>query len=349
MHLTATTLTAAALAAAIAALPGRAFPQRPRSPAACPRSARKGFGSCLVSLSLAAAPADRTPVLLAQASPVRPAAPASRAVRTQASGERAAADAAASGTLRPCSAVTVDPPTYLTLGKSQVVRLPFPVSRLIVGGSGRAGRPAGARPRWRPRAVAAPAVAQAAPPGPRGGPAGVADTDVTLLSPTELFFLGRQPGSMNVVLQANDGRCLVKDLVVTVDAGTLQATLKELLPGQPGVRVRGAEDSLVLSGEVPDVLTLQQVMTVAGAYADTKKVVNLMRVAAPQQVMLEVQIAEVSKSLLDRLGAAANITRTTAWRMRNTFSLVSDFLTGAGGVVQALRKGHTALHPGSRR
>lgn len=337
MHFTTTTLTAAALAAAIAALPGRAFPQMPEV-------RQEGVRVVpLVSLSLAAAPADRDPVLLAQASPGRPAASAPRAARAQASAERAAADAAASGTLRPCTAVTVDPPTHLTLGKSQVVRLPFPVSRLIVGGSGRAGRPAGAPAAGAPQG-AAPAPAQpGASPAVAGGPTGVAETDVTLLSPTELFFLGRQAGSMNVVLQANDGRCLVKDLVVTVDAGTLQATLKELLPGHPGVRVRGAEDSLVISGEVPDALTLQQVMTVAGAYAaDTRKVVNLMRVAAPQQVMLEVQIAEVSKSLLDRLGAAANVSRTTQGG-RNTFSLVSDFLTGAGGLAQALRKGHTAL------
>lgn len=336
MHFTTTTLTAAALTAAIAALPGRAFPQMPEV-------RQEGVRVVpFVSVSLAAEPADRNPVLLAQARPERPAAPPPRPARSQASGERAAADAAASGSLRPCSAVTVDPPTYLTLGKSQVVRLPFPVSRLIVGGGGRAGRPAGAPIAGGPQG-AAPAVPQAAPPPPPvGGPGGVADTDVTLLSPTELFFLGRQPGSMNVVLQGNDGRCLVKDLVVTVDPGTLQATLQELLPGQPGVRVRGAEDSLVLSGEVPDLLTLQQVMTVAGAYADTRKVVNLMRVAAPQQVMLEVQIAEVSKSLLDRLGAAANVTRTTQGG-RNTFSLMSDFLTGGGGLVQALRKGHTAL------
>ncbi len=43
-------------------------------------------------------------------------------------------------------------------------------------------------------------------------------------------------------------------------------------------------------------------MALASSYADSKKVVNLMRVTAPQQVMLEVKIAEVSKSLLDHFG-----------------------------------------------
>jgi pilus assembly protein CpaC len=36
--------------------------------------------------------------------------------------------------LKPCTSVVVDPPTSLTLGKSRVVRLDFPVARLIVGG-----------------------------------------------------------------------------------------------------------------------------------------------------------------------------------------------------------------------
>ena len=44
--------------------------------------------------------------------------------------------------LRPCEGVTVDPPTYLTLGKSRVIRLPVPAVRMLVGGQGstRAGR-----------------------------------------------------------------------------------------------------------------------------------------------------------------------------------------------------------------
>ena len=45
----------------------------------------------------------------------------------------------------------------------------------------------------------------------------MADLEITLLSPRELFFLGKKAGSMNVVLQSADGRCVVKDIIVTVD------------------------------------------------------------------------------------------------------------------------------------
>jgi pilus assembly protein CpaC len=47
---------------------------------------------------------------------------------------------------------------------------------------------------------------------------------------------------------------------------------------------------------------LDEAMRVAMAYGDGKRVVNLLRVTTPQQVMLEVKIAEVSKTLLDRFG-----------------------------------------------
>ena len=36
----------------------------------------------------------------------------------------------------------------------------------------------------------------------------MAQVDIVLLGPSELFFLGRRPGAMNLVLQAADGRQL---------------------------------------------------------------------------------------------------------------------------------------------
>jgi pilus assembly protein CpaC len=240
--------------------------------------------------------------------------------------------APAAPVLRPCSSVVVDPPTVLTLGKSRVVRLDFPVARLIVGGqaASRAGRAVA------PGAPGSPAAVPAAPAAAASD--GVADTEITLLSPTELFFLGKKTGSMNVVLQSTDGRCVVKDIVVTVDPETLQAKLVELMPEQTAIKVRGADTALVLTGSVSDAVKLEQVMSVALSYADAKKVVNLLRVTAPQQVMLEVKIAEVSKNLLDKLGASVNLSRNASSGL-NTYSLISSFLSGGGGLVQALRIG----------
>jgi pilus assembly protein CpaC len=228
------------------------------------------------------------------------------------------------------------------LGKSRVIRLDFPAARIVVGGqsTSRAGRPVELPPAGTPGAAAGGGAPPAA--GGAAGSDGVADTEITLLSPTELFFLGRKTGSMNVVVQSSDGRCVVKDIVVTIDPETLQATLGALMPDETSIKVRGAENSLVLTGTVSDAVKLEQIMSVATSYSDIKKVVNLLRVTAPQQVMLEVKIAEVSKSLLDKLGSSLAVQRTASNGL-NTYSLISNFLSGGGGLLQAMRIGRQAL------
>jgi pilus assembly protein CpaC len=239
--------------------------------------------------------------------------------------------------LKPCTSVTVDTPTHVLLGKSTVVKLSMPASRMVVGGlsSGRAGKPVEV------------VEEKGAPPGTRP-PAGanydgIADVDVILLSPTELFFIGKRTGSMNVVLQGADGRCSVKDLIVTIDPGTLQAKLAELMPEETGIRVIGAENALVLTGKVGDAVKLDQVMSLATSYGEGKKVVNMLRITAPQQVMLEVKIAEVSKTLLDKLGSAVSFSRASN-SGNNSYSVLTDFLSNGSALMRALHLGKTLVN-----
>jgi len=238
--------------------------------------------------------------------------------------------------LRPCSSVTVDAPTHILLGKSTVIRLSAPASRMVVGGvsATHAGKP-----------IEVPEDKNV-PSGQRQQAApildGIADVDVMLLSPTELFLIGKKAGSMNVVLQSADGRCAVKDLIVTIDPETLQAKLAELMPEETGIKVSGAESALVLTGQVSNSIKLDQVMTLANSYGDSKKLVNMLRITAPQQVMLEVKVAEVSKTLLDKLGAKVDVSRTSSGS-GYTYSLLSSFLSNGGGLLEALKIGNTRV------
>ncbi|MET0265840.1 MAG: type II and III secretion system protein family protein [Duganella sp.] len=55
------------------------------------------------------------------------------------------------------------------------------------------------------------------------------------------------------------------------------------------------------------------------------RVINMLSVAAPQQVMLEVKIAEVSKTLVDQLGASIGLAGNRgSW----TYTMLSNLLTG---------------------
>ena len=262
--------------------------------------------------------------------------PAAAAAATAAVAAPAAASAAAAPATRRCTAIIPDDqPTQAVLGKSVVIPLKARVVRIVVSGQPPSRAPAAAA---MPAGMAPPAPAAAANAGD-----GVADVDVTLLSPTDLFFRGRQAGSMNVVLQSADGTCYIKDVFVTIDPGALQSKLAELMPEESRIRVRSAEKSIVLTGEISDALKLDDVMSLASAYgADGKKVVNLLRVTAPQQVMLEVKIAEISKTLLDRLGGRVNLNRSGNGGLNN-YSLISNFLSGGGGLIEALRIGRTSI------
>ena len=261
--------------------------------------------------------------------------PATPAAIPAATAAVSTAPAPANAPLKPCSSVTVDPPTQVLLGKSTVVKLSTPAARMIVGGlsSSRAGKP---QEKTDDKSTA-PGLSQ------QSGNAtdGIADVDVMLLSPTELFFLGKRAGSMNLVLQSADGRCLVKDLIVTIDPNTLKTKLTELMPEETGIKVSGAENALVLTGSVSNAIKLDQIMSLATSYGDGKKVVNFLSIASPQQVMLEVKIAEVSKSLLDKLGVSANLAHTSG---DTTYSLLSNFLSSGGGLLSALKLGKVALN-----
>ena len=241
--------------------------------------------------------------------------------------------------LKPCAGeVRVDPPTYLALGKSRVIPLDFSAARMLVGGqsSSRAGRAV------TPNEKAMPGTPASAPAASAQGSDGVADLEITLLSPRELFFLGKKAGSLNVVLQSADGRCVVKDIIVTIDPDTLQSKLTELMPEETGIKVKGAENTIVLTGMVSDAIKLDEVMSLAGAYGDGKKVINMLRIMTPQQVMLEVKIAEVSKTLLDRFGSSVGLNRSGN-NGANAYTLLSSFLSNGGGLLQALNIGRTAI------
>jgi pilus assembly protein CpaC len=99
---------------------------------------------------------------------------------------------------------------------------------------------------------------------------------------------------------------------------------------------------------VADAVKASQIMALAQAYAAraagggtaatpdgapaSVKVVNMLAIAAPQQVMLEVKIAEVSKSLVDQLGASLGVNvQVGNW----THSLLSNLLSGNRSLIEA--------------
>jgi pilus assembly protein CpaC len=178
-----------------------------------------------------------------------------------------------------------------------------------------------------------------------------------LVSPDTLYIAGVDVGTTNMIVQGKSGLCSVVDIVVAMDPTALQATLATVMPEEKDIRVVAAADSLVLTGTVADAAAVARATELANAYvrrplrplpakdqaasgAATQaggganlRVVNLLAVSAPQQVQLEVKVAEVSKTLLERLEAGATIRFGSGSWMG---TLLSNFITGtAHGLLDA--------------
>ena len=235
-----------------------------------------------------------------------------------------------------CRSVVIAPTAQLMLGKSSVIPLAAPVIRIVVSGQPRAAAPVLAPPA--PTAPTASAnqivltgqTVAAAPAAATPADSSIAEMDVLLLSPTDLFLRGSKAGATNLILQDANGVCYLHDVVVSIDPAILQAKLAELMPKETGIIVKSAENAIVLTGEVNDAAKLDEALRLATAYGDGKRVINMLRVTAPQQVMLEVKIAEVSKTLLDKFGIDFSRMITSADGL--TTKAISGIFGGAPGL-----------------
>ena len=223
--------------------------------------------------------------------------------------------------------VELAPQMNLFEGKSTLMRLPTPATRLSVGDASIA--------------------------------------DVILLNPSEVYMLGKTTGSTNLIIWDKNNDATIIDISVGIDTVALRSRIDQLLPGEKGIKLTTAADTVIISGTVSDVVKAEQIMSIANAYVQRSsrggqasggssagggasagaapasggsgggasaapKVVNMMSVAAPQQVMLEVKVAEVSKSLTDQLGASVGFTRLIGgW----TTALFSNLLTNTASTL----------------
>lgn len=161
---------------------------------------------------------------------------------------------------------------------------------------------------------------------------------VEVTSPREVVIHAKTVGSTVVIIWDKSGKTAVMDVSVVgvtvgVDAAALQVKLQQALPGEKGIKVTTAADSLVLTGTVSDSVKVDKALALAEAYAGKdrdKKVINMLQVSAPQQVMLEVKMAEVSKNLLDKLGASFAGSRVNGGV---AYGIAAGFLSLTGGKI----------------
>jgi pilus assembly protein CpaC len=126
--------------------------------------------------------------------------------------------------------------------------------------------------------------------------------DFLILSANEIYITGKAAGSTNLTLWQNKKLVAIYDLEVAYDLSRLKQQMHEILPDEEALQVIGTNDSITLSGKVSNAVNLSQALALAKSYAPEGKVNNLVEVGGVHQVMLEVRVAEISRSLTRRLG-----------------------------------------------
>jgi pilus assembly protein CpaC len=157
--------------------------------------------------------------------------------------------------------------------------------------------------------------------------------DVLILGSSELYVLGKDLGATNVLLWDSDQKLISSlSVFVTHDLEGLRQTLATVMPGEK-IQVASAQRDIVLSGQVTSALKMDAALQVAHSYLqqaatakekimfkeetgmaggsnDTDRkagqVLNLMTVGGAQEIMLQVKVAEVQRSVMNSMNAQFN-------------------------------------------
>ncbi|MCL4501930.1 MAG: type II and III secretion system protein family protein [Deltaproteobacteria bacterium] len=131
--------------------------------------------------------------------------------------------------------------------------------------------------------------------------------DIILISDKEVYVNGLAPGVTNLSLWGKS-RFTTATVTVEADVSLLKEKLHQILPKEK-IGVEAAGDSVVLSGEVTGPIAQDTAISLALPFAGGKreKVINLMHVGGVQQVMVEVRLAEIARTVLDRMGVNWNV------------------------------------------
>jgi pilus assembly protein CpaC len=119
--------------------------------------------------------------------------------------------------------------------------------------------------------------------------------DYVVVSPLEVLVTGARLGTTTLIIWNRAGGRRTYTVEVTVDASALGRTMEALFP-QERLQATAVGSMVILTGTVSDARVARQVQALAAGTGAT--VINNLVVGADQQVLLQVRIAEVSRSAL---------------------------------------------------
>ncbi len=130
--------------------------------------------------------------------------------------------------------------------------------------------------------------------------------DAVVVSPRAVMVNAKEPGQTTLVVWETDAEPTRFDIQVVADVTdteslrqALGAELKAALPGA-AIEFSGNPETILLTGKVADAEQSKRADAIAALHA--KKVVNMLKVADPRQIMLQVKFASVDRTALSQVG-----------------------------------------------
>ncbi len=127
--------------------------------------------------------------------------------------------------------------------------------------------------------------------------------DAVIRTPRQAYLLGLNSGDTSIYFLDSAGRQIL-DLQIRVDRDTsgLRTMLERYVP-EAAIGVDAVGDNIVLTGAAPSALAADRAIQIAQRWVDApENVLSLLSVDGVEQVMLQVRVVEMQRTLLKQLG-----------------------------------------------
>ncbi|NNL89939.1 MAG: BON domain-containing protein, partial [Marinicaulis sp.] len=127
--------------------------------------------------------------------------------------------------------------------------------------------------------------------------------DAVVRSPRRVFLLGLEVGQTNAFFFDGRGRQILNlEIRVERDMDALAELLGRVMPNSR-IEIDAVNDNVILRGTVQTASEAANAQSLAARFVDDEeKVVNMLAIRDPSQVMLKVRIVEMQRTLLKQLG-----------------------------------------------
>jgi len=131
--------------------------------------------------------------------------------------------------------------------------------------------------------------------------------DAVVRSPRRVYLLGLTTGQTNAFFFDAQGRQILNlEIQVERDMDALADVMRRVMPNSR-IEIDALNDNVILRGTVQSAAEAANASSLAGRFVDDpEKVVNLLNIRDPEQVMLKVRIVEMQRQILKQLGVTTN-------------------------------------------